>query len=287
MSFVKSLIQKDENISLEKFKGEFRFFPETDLFSGQGRQVCFVDVETTGKNRKEDGIVELAAKTVSINEKTGEIISIVDQYESFHDPGFPISEEASAINGISDEMVEGHAINWERIESIFNSSELIVSHNASFDRSFLDRELPLSAQKLWGCSVNDVEWFSRGFTNLKQELLCVWHGFYYDSHRAMNDVDALIYLLTHSLYPENKPIVELMENAAIPYYKISALNSPFETKDKLKARNYRWNSEHKCWWKKISSDQINSEKSWLTEEVYSGYFRGSVDEVSLVDKYKD
>ena len=118
MSFIKSLIQEDGNISLKKFKEDFKSFSGTDLFSGQGKQICFLDVETTGKNRKEDEIVELAVKIVSINEKTGEILSIIDQYDSFHDPGISITEEASAINGISDEMVTGQTINWEKVESI-------------------------------------------------------------------------------------------------------------------------------------------------------------------------
>lgn len=287
MSFIKSLIQKDGTISLTKFKGELNNSSETDLFSGQGKRICFLDVETTGKNRQEDGIVELAVKSVSINEQTGEILSIHDQYESFHDPGIPITDEASAVNGITDEMVAGKQIDWNLLKNIFDSSNLIVSHNASFDRAFLDRTLPISQQKLWACSINDIDWIAKGFTNFKQELLCVWHGFYYDSHRAMNDVDALIHLLTHDVYSKNKPVCELIENSMIPYYKISALGSPFETKDKLKARNYNWDGMRKFWWKRILAEEIESERTWLTEEIYSGYFQGRIEEIALIDKYKD
>ena len=287
MSFIKSIIQGNGEISLSKFSGEFGIESETDLFSGQGKNICFLDVETTGKNRQDDGIVEIAVKSVSINERSGEIVSVNGQYESFNDPGIPISKEAFSINGITDEMIAGKHIDWDMVKGVFGSTELIVSHNASFDRAFLDRALPESQGKLWGCSINDIDWMSRGFKNTKQELLCIWHGFYYDSHRAMNDVDALVHLLTHDIYSDNYPVLELIEKSMIPYYKTSAIGSPFETKDKLKARNYFWDSSKKCWWKRITRSEIEPEEKWLAENVYNGYFQGRIEEIAVIDKYKD
>ena len=135
----------------------------------------------------------------------------------------------------------------------------------------MDKSLPMSQEKLWACTVNDIDWMNRGFTSSKQELLCIWHGFYYDSHRAMNDVDALIHLITSDFYNGNKPILELMDNAANPYFKISALNSPFESKDLLKARNYYWNNTNRYWWKHVDHDEIESERKWLTENISVSY----------------
>ena len=287
MSFIKSIIQGNGEISLSKFSGEFGTTSETDLFSGQGKNICFLDVETTGKNRQDDGLDEIAVKSVSINERSGEIVSINGQYESFNDPGIPISKEAFSVNGITDEMIAGKHIDWDMVKGVFSSTELIVSHNASFDRAFLDRALPESQGELWACSINDIDWMSRGFKNTKQELLCIWHGFYYDSHRAMNDVDALVHLLTHDIYSDNKPVLELIEKSMIPYYKISAIGSPFETKDKLKARNYFWDSSKKCWWKRITRSEIEPEEKWLAENVYNGYFQGRAEEITIIDKYKD
>ena len=287
MSFIKSIIKGNGEISLSKFSGEFGITSETDLFSGQGKDICFLDVETTGKNRQDDGIVEVAVKSVSINEQSGEILSINNQYESFNDPGTPISEEASSVNGITDEMISGKQIDWDIVKGIFSSTELLVSHNASFDRAFLDRALPESKENLWACSINDIDWMLRGFKNTKQELLCIWHGFYYDSHRAMNDVDALIHLLTHDIYSDNKPVLELIGNSMIPYCKIFALGSPFETKEILKARNYFWDSRKKYWWTKVTFSEIEAEEKWLSENVYNGYFQGRVEEITIIDKYKD
>ena len=244
MSFIKSVIQENKNVTIAKFNGEDIEVTGTDSDEYNSR-ICFLDLETTGLNKQQDQIIEIALKIVSANKKSGEIVEITNVYESFNDPGIPISYEASLVNGITNDMVAGKTIDWDNVGSLFESSDLIVAHNASFDRAFMDRALPLSQEKLWACSVNDIDWLNRGFTSSKQDLLCIWHGFYYDSHRAMNDVDALIHLITSNFYNGNKPILELMENAANPYYKISALNSPFESKDLLKARNYYLNNTNR------------------------------------------
>jgi hypothetical protein len=102
----------------------------------------------------------------------------------------------------------------------------------------------------------------------------------------MNDVDAVIHLLTHPSNKDNKPVVELINNSQIPYYEVIASNSPYETKDILKSHHYRWNGENKYWWKRVNKDEIDKERSWLTDSVYDGYFMGIVEEVLIQDKYK-
>ena len=59
-----------------------------------------------------------------------------------------------------------------------------------------------------------------------------------------------------------------------------------ETKDILKSNQYRWNPNKKFWFKRISKDEINNEKVWLTDKVYKGFFKGIIEEISLQDKYK-
>jgi len=34
----------------------------------------------------------------------------------------------------------------------------------------MDKSLPLSQEKLWACTMNDIDWLNRGFTSSKQEL---------------------------------------------------------------------------------------------------------------------
>ena len=287
MSFIQSIKKIGTKINLYKLDTNVlnKQIQGTNLFS-DGINLCFLDLETTGLNTDEDKIIEIAMRVVKIDKNEGNIISFDSDYTSFQDPGKPIEDKISRITGITDSMVSGHEINREKVNEIIQNADIMVAHNARFDRSFMDRYLPLSKDKIWACSVADIDWLGRGFVKGSLELLSIWHGFYYESHRAMNDVDAVIHLLTHPSYKEKKPASELIKNAKIPYYEVIALNSPFETKDILRTHEYKWNSESKYWWKRVKKDDIDTERDWLTENVYDGYFMGIVEEVLLQDKYK-
>ena len=51
---------------------------------------------------------------------------------------------------------------------------------------------------------------------------------------------------------------------------VSAWEAPFDAKDNLKARGYRWNRTERVWWREVGMDQVDAEKQWLIESVYGG-----------------
>jgi DNA polymerase-3 subunit epsilon len=52
---------------------------------------------------------------------------------------------------------------------------------------------------------------------------------------------------------------------------VKAFGSPFETKDKLKARGYRWDAEARVWYTAVkSAAALDAEAEWLKAEVYGG-----------------
>ena len=286
MAFLNQIINNDQKIQLYKFAGEgFVRLPD-DYHNDNAVKVCFLDLETTGLNKDTCKIIEFAGKVTAIDTSNGELLGIVDEYESFNDPEESIEQEITRITGITDDIVAGHSIDWESVSRVLNQADIIVAHNASFDRSFMDRYLPLSQDKVWVCSVSDINWPERGFGARGQEILCIWHGFYYESHRAMSDVDALIHLVTHEAEESDNAALELIANAAKPTYKIAALNSPFQTKDILKSRRYRWDPQNRYWWKNLVLDEIDTEKEWMADNIYNGHFQGRVDEIGLTDKHK-
>jgi len=286
MSFLKKTINQNNKIELYKFVGENFVNLSKEYQNESALKVCFLDLETTGSNKETSKIIEFAGKLTAIDKNNGELIGIIDSYQSFNDPEEPISQEITRITGITDEDVEGHSLNWGIISQIMHDADIIVAHNASFDRAFMDRYLPLSKDKVWVCSVNDINWAERGFNARGQEILCIWHGFYYESHRAMYDVDALIHLVTYDVKEQNKASLELIANSTKSSYQIAAINSPYETKDLLKSRKYRWNPTRKYWWKNIFLEDLESEKEWMADNIYNGHFQGQVVEISLTDKYK-
>ena len=286
MAFLKKTIGTDHKIELYKFNGEsFNNLPE-NYKNDNCVKICFLDLETTGLNKERCKIIEFAGKLTAIDKNTGALLGIMDKYQSFNDPEENIEAEITRVTGITNEDVAGHSLDWEAVAKLINTADIIVAHNASFDRAFMDRYLPISQEKIWVCSVNDINWPARGFGARGQEILCIWHGFYYESHRAMSDVDALIHLVTYDVEGASKASMELIENASFPSYIIAALNSPFETKDFLKARKYRWNPIKRYWWKKISFEEVEIEKEWMADAIYNGIFEGRVEEISITDKYK-
>jgi DNA polymerase-3 subunit epsilon len=297
MSFIKGLHDVDNCIKLQKYDGEgLEAYDIDDINplepSNPRMRICFLDLETTGTDNKEDKIIEIAIKCIEITKENGGDVKVIAAYESLEDPGMPIPESATKINGISDNMVKGKKIDWGKVEHIFQTSQLIVAHNAEFDRGFTDQRLEISKNKIWACSINDIDWDARDFKGVKQELLCIWHGFYYEAHRAMGDVDALIHLVTHPSYIDNKPIAELIQNAKRPMCRVEATFAKYEYKNLLKKRNYRWhdpdngNKDDKAWCKLISHEEMDTEREWLNENVYNNNFQGRFIEVSIIDKYK-
>ena len=62
----------------------------------------------------------------------------------------------------------------------------------------------------------------------------------------------------------------LLESAREPSLRVWALGSPFESKDVLKARGYRWEADRKVWYRDVGAVERESECTWLKESVYGG-----------------
>lgn len=90
------------------------------------------DLETTGLNYKEDEIVEIGAVRVENGEITEEFSTLVQ-------PKFAIPAEASAVNHITNDMLEGKPMIYEVLPSFltFVGDDVLVAHNIKFDYRFL------------------------------------------------------------------------------------------------------------------------------------------------------
>jgi len=66
----------------------------------------------------------------------------------------------------------------------------------------------------------------------------------------------------------------LLESAREPSLRVWATGSPFETKDVLKARGYRWEADRKVWYRDLGAADREAEFAWLKENVYGGKSAG-------------
>ncbi len=280
-----------DTIILHKFKGKFEvpgYATSEWRAKNQAslKRAAGLDLETTGLDFQAHKIVEIAVRPFTYRVDTGEVIEVEAGYTALQDPGEPLSPEVARITGLCDDLLKGQAIDWAQVERVLESVELIVAHNAGFDRPFMDRALPASREMLWGCSLKQVDWSAKGFDIQKLGILAHQHGFFVDAHRAMNDVNGMLYLLSLPDETSGRPyFLELATNAARGSVLICADGSPFETKDLLRSKGYRWDPERRSWCRAVYRDEFEAEREWLTKNVYRGNFAGFTREIPLKEQF--
>lgn len=279
-------------VVLKRYQGEFEApaHATPEWFAAhpeQWRVGAVLDVETTGTQTASDKIIEIGIRLFKFDRQTGALLSRDEGYGALEDPGAPLSPEITRITGITDAMVAGQKIDWDKVGAMLDVAQVVIAHNASFDRPFIDRYVPSSARKIWACSFKQVDWTSKGFPSQKLEILSIYHGFFNSAHRALADADSLLHLLQMPNPDGTESYLgEVLRNARKKGALVVAQNSPFETKDLLRQRGYRWDTERRVWHRLICIDERQEEVDWLTQNVYSGNFRGVVRELGLADGFK-
>jgi DNA polymerase-3 subunit epsilon len=97
-------------------------------------------------------------------------------------------------------------------------------------------------------------------------------GFYYDGHRAEIDCRALLAVLARPLdgTTDAPALKALLDHARGKTFKLFALNSPFESKELLKGRGYRWEPDGKVWALELDAINLDAELAYLKEKIYGG-----------------
>jgi DNA polymerase-3 subunit epsilon len=250
-----------------------RLQPRLEWPAATGQSVCRVvvlDTETTGLDHAKDKIMELAFLRVDVDLATGQPVGSMQVYDQLEDPGMPIPREVQEITGITPDMVQGQRLDEARIAELLDGVELVIAHNAGFDRPFCEARLPQFRQLRWACSVADIAWKEQGRSSAKLENLALDMGWFYDAHRAEMDCHALLAVLTTMLPQlQRTGLAHLVEQASRPSYRLMATNAPFDAKDKLKARGYRWSAEQKVWHTRVGDGAVlQAEFDWLKEHAY-------------------
>ena len=235
-----------------------------------------LDTETTGLIHAEDKVIELGIIAFEYNPTTAEIIRVVGRYSGFEDPGFPLSDEVREITGITDEMVAGQAFDDDRVNALAEQATLVIAHNAAFDRPFVEKRFPLFTNLAWACSLAQVNWQAERISARSLEyLLYKCGGWCINAHRALDDAEGLLGLLLGQLPVSGTPIFKaLLERANETTSRVYAVGAPFDTKDLLKQRGYRWNDGStggcKAWWRDVPQEAEREELAYLAEEIYPG-----------------
>ena len=249
------------------------------------RYGLFVDVETTGVDAATDRIIELAMVLFGYDAH-GRVTGIEDRFDQLEDPGRPIPPEIVELTGIRDEDVRGRRIDEGEAMDLITRAHLVIAHNARFDRAFLEPRLTAFAEQPWACSANDVPWRREGLESRKLEFLAYRFGVFYDGHRAVHDCVAGVHVLAQPLPRGGVPAMQaLLAAARRQDVLFRAVGAPFETKDLLKARGYRWRPDRKVWWKEVPEDDAAPERAWLATEIYGGRNRATETAITAYQRY--
>lgn len=266
---LKEILERSGDYRVLRRSGTSRLLTAADPMPATGvRRGVYLDVETTGLDIN-DPIIELGMVVFEFDER-GFVLRIVEEYDEFEDPGRQLPSGIVELTGITDEMVRGRAIDDRHVEQVMENVDLVIAHNAGFDRPIVEKRFPLFKHLAWGCSVVDVDWQRAGVRTRKLEYLAMTRGFFYDSHRAINDCVAGIELLAAPLTSdaEQTALASLLANSGRESVRLWAERSPFESKDLLKERRYRWNAAAKLWWRDLPDHEHETELEWLAASVY-------------------
>lgn len=158
--------------------------------------LIIVDIETTGLNKYNDKIIELAY----IKIKDG---IILEKYNELINPEKDIPPFITKLTGINNNMVKNKNNIKTIIKNFYDNSRdyIFVAHNVKFDYTFLNYNLhkfynlDLNLKHICTCDLAKLLKSNLHFDNCKLNTLCTFYNIKNNNHhRAMNDV-----LITYEL----------------------------------------------------------------------------------------
>jgi DNA polymerase-3 subunit epsilon len=236
------------------------------------RTAILLDTETTGLDHARDEIIELGMVKFDYLQD-GRIVGVRDVFSAFNEPSSPIPPEVVAITGITDEMVAGHKLEEAAVAAFVDGAVIAIAHNAGFDRKFAERYWRIFERMAWGCSMTEVDWRAHGFAGSQLGYLLNGTGLFHQAHRAVDDCHALLEILDFVLPTTGSPsLALLLDTARRKTVRIWAEQSPFELKDSLKRRGYRWSDgadgRPKSWYVDVCESAVDDELAFLKAEIY-------------------
>ncbi|WP_409363084.1 3'-5' exonuclease [Bradyrhizobium lablabi] len=250
-----------------------RLVPRTEFAVTNGQTTktgVLLDTETTGLDYSKDEIIELGMVKFDYL-PDGRIAGVRDTFSAFNEPSIPV--EITALTGITDDLVAGHRIDDAAVSAFVDDAVIIIAHNSGFDRKFAERYWPIFERKAWGCSATEVQWRQHGFEGSRLGYLLHGAGFFHQAHRAVDDCHALLEILALDLPATGAPALgALLEQARKKTMRVWAEQSPFDLKDALKRRGYRWSDgsdgRPRSWYVDVEESALADEIAFLKTEIY-------------------
>ena len=145
-------------------------------------------------------------------------------------------------------MLPKQKLSYDDFKEYLPEKCLVVAHNAGFDRRILEKTYPyVLADLSWADSMTEIDWRKKGFNGKGLEMLLTQAGYWYEAHRAINDVLALLWLIIST-----GTLAELCNNASKVSLEVR-LSVSYAEKDQVKELGFRWHGEDKTWSRNFES----------------------------------
>ena len=149
-----------------------------------------IDCETTGINPDADDLIELAIVRFTYGANSARIVGLLDGFEGLQQPSRPLSKAVAKITGLSDEVLQGHHIDADAVAAQIEDVNLVIAHNANFDRRIVERAFPTMPIRPWACTMTEVDWAAQGAAGRRQSDLLAMFGLFSAAHRAGADAQS-------------------------------------------------------------------------------------------------
>lgn len=173
--------------------------PPVPLAQRQTLNVTLVDTETTGLDPGSHEVIGIGLLCLRVQVSTGRVEGVVATSFQWREPDH-MSAAAEATVGITRARLKGRRFDAPAIDRVLSVTDLVVAHNAAFDRPFLERVFPAFADLPWACSLTDIAW--RTEERLEQaslDFLLSRHGVAPSSGSPEDDCHALACVLAQPL----------------------------------------------------------------------------------------
>ena len=223
----------------------------------------------------------------------GEIYAVGEPFQQLRQPSKPIPPEVTAITGIDDAMVAGQRSIRTPSAAFAAPASLVIAHNAAFDRKFLERFSDDVQHQALGLLDERGRLGGGGLRRDQAGLSRVQRGVLLRAPpRDPRLPGGASSCWPGSIRSAGAPgLAQLLERARTPTWRIWAENSPFDLKDVLKARGYRWNGEASgapaAWYIDVDEADRDAEIAFLKSEIYRGEIDLLVRRIDAYDRFSD
>lgn len=228
----------------------------------------FLDVETTGTDPDRHEVIQIAMLPVWLDPETREIVGRRAPMSRYQQPKDPLPKAIREITGLNDDLLAGKQIDWVRVAAFLTRCKWVIAHNAGFDWRFVNASLRRAGlsmpETVWCCSMDHAEWDGLTGRSSSLQLLGFWHGFWFQGHNAVQDVEAL-----YTIFSGRPDVMsQALERADRPDFRVFAAGSRYDENALLKERDYRWDAGARCWWK-AAPDRVEAEVEavWLADNL--------------------